>query len=342
MAIDIPIVKPEQLTYEEITEVSQDIKKEEKRRKKAEKDYIFNAEDMKEMNKRLAGGEDLDEVISDISLKGMARISEKKTVLPPIRKEPSKTMPHVIKPPTIQPPVTKEPTIQPPVTKPHVIQPPVTKPHVIQPPVTKEPTGEIPLYLLERERKRAEKEAKKILRTVEQRIDYPEEECCSSVCNIINDEIGLFLGDASGDKDLKLKFDMLRELRRQFYIQEACQCANGSMAQRTGIPLLEKQPEDCCPIVCHVLNNQIEGFEEKIFPTHADRIKSETLYAIRTKMFNNNSCKCVETEEKLKKPRPGSQGLDPVLQNKLTKLVKYAEKEDWIRDGTLIKKTEAK
>ncbi len=328
MAIDIPIIKPEELTYTEITEVSEDIKKEEKRRKKAEKDYLFNADDMKEMNRRLASGEDLDEVISDISLKGIAKLSEKKTVLPPIRKEPRKATP----------PVTKPPAIQPHVTKP--IQPPITKGPTIQPPVTTEPIKpikQVPLYILEeRERKRAEKEAKKILRTEEQRIDYPEEECCSSVCNIINDEIGQYLGDASGDKDIKLKFDTLRELRRQFYIQDACQCANGHLSQRSGIPLQEKPIEDCCPRVCNILNNAIEGYEGILFPTHAVRIKSETVYDIRTKMFHG-ACKCVETEEQLKKPRPGGQGIDPVLQNKLLKLLKYAEKEGWLRDGILLK-----
>jgi hypothetical protein len=335
MVIDIPIIKPEELTYTEITEVSEDIKKEEKRRKKAEKDYLFNETDMKEMNQRLASGEDLDEVISEISIKGMARLSEKKTVLPPIRKEPSRTIPPVIKPPTIQPPVIKPPTVQPPVITEPTIHPPVTTKPI-------KPTKHVPLYILEeRERKIAEKEAKKILRTVEQRIDYPEEECCSSVCNIMNDEIGQYLGDASGDKDIKLKFDTLRELRRQFYIQDACQCANGNMAQRTGIPLLEKQHEDCCPKVCNILNNAIEGYEGILFPTHAVRIKSETVYDIRTKMFHN-ACKCVETEEQLKKPRPGGQGMDPVLQNRLLKLLKYADKEGWIRDGILLKKTKTK
>lgn len=334
MVIDIPIIKPEELTYTEITEVSKDIKKEEKRRKKAEKEYLFNETDIKEMNQRLASGEDLDEVLSEISIKGMARLSEKKTVLPPIRKEPRRAIPHIIKPPTIQPPITKKPTIQPTVTKKPTIQPSVTKKPT-------EPTGEIPQYLLDREKKRAENEAKKILRTVEQRIDYPEEECCSNVCNVINDEMEQYIGDASGDKDLKLKFDVLRELRRQFYIKDACQCANGSMAQRTGVPLLEKQPEDCCQNVCNVLNNAIEGYEGILFPTHAIRIKSETVYDIRTKMYHN-ACRCVETEEQLEKPRPGSQGLDPVLQNRLLKLLKYAEKEGWIRDGILLKKTKIK
>jgi len=273
----IPIIKPEEMSDTEISEISEDIKKEEKRRKKVEEDYIFNAADIRELGRRLANGEDLEEVTRSISERGISQPS-------PL--------------PSIQP---------------------------ISPELS---------YL----EKRAKKREKKILRSEEQRIDYPEGECCSNVCDLLNKEIEQYIGIVSPDKDTKLKFDTLRELRRQFYLRDACQCANGHAAQKTGIPLREKQTEDCCPKVCSILNNTIDEYEGIMFPTHNIRITSETLYNIRTKMYYNNACKCVGSEEQLKKPSRAGQAMDPVLQNKLSQLVKYAEKHGWIRDAILLEK----
>ncbi len=288
--VDIPIIKPEEIEYEEVSEILEDIKKEEKRRKKVEEEYVFNDADIKELNRRLASGEDIEDVTRDISERGLS---------------------------APRPPVIK--------TVPTPIPTQIPTPKILPTPTPLEYS-----YLEERERKRLKKEEKKILRSEEQRIDYPEGECCSNVCKIINDEIEQYIGDTSGDKDIRLKFDVLRELRRQFYIQDACQCANGHVAQRSEIPLRETQQEDCCPKVCDILNNAIEGYEGIMFPTHGVRIKSETVYNIRSKMYHNGACKCVETEAQLKRPIPGSQGIDPVLQNKLLKLAKYAEKQGWI------------
>lgn len=312
--IEIPIIDPEEMSYEETSRTLEQINKEEKRRKKAEKEYIFNEADMKELNRRLVSGEDLDEVVTDISMKGITSLL---TLIPATI--PTKTpIPSIPKLPTIQRAQPTEPTEP---TEPTPIYPTIPE-HIIEP---------IPEYLIERARKKAKMEEKKKIRSEEQRIDYPAEECCSNVCNTINKEIEQHLGDTSGDKDIKLKFDTLRELRRQFYIQDACQCANGHTAQQSGIPLREKQIEDCCPKVCHILNNAIEGYEGILFPTHNVRIKSETVYDIRAKMYNNDACKCVETAEQLKKPTHGGSAMDPVLQNKLIQLAKYAEKQGWIK-----------
>lgn len=277
--VGIPIIKPEDMSVEEISEISEDIKKEEKRRKKVEEDYIFNAADIIEFEQRLAGGEDLEEVTRSISERGMAS------------RPPSPL-------PQIQPISPEEP------------------------------------YLIARAKRRE----KKILISEEQRIDYPAGECCSNVCDILNKEIEQYLGIISPDKDTKLKFDALRELRRQFYLRDACQCANGHAAQKSGIPLREKQIEDCCPKVCSALNNTIGEYEGIMFPTHKIRITSETLYDIRAKMYNNNACKCVGSEEQLKRPSRGGPAIDPVLQNKLAQLVKYAEKQGWVRDAILLRK----
>jgi hypothetical protein len=294
--VKIPTVSPEEMSYEEISEFSEDIKKEEHRRKRREKEYVFTAADIKEMNQRLAAGEELDDITMSISNREVAP------------------------PPSIPIPIR-----------------PIPKP--VPTPIQKvQPLPSELSYLVEREIKKAKKEEHKILRSEEQRIYHPAGECCSNVCETINDEIEQYLGDSSGDKDIRLKFDTLRELRRQFYIKDACQCANGHVAERSDIPLREKQIEDCCPKVCNVLNNAVEGYEGILFPTHNIRIKSETVYDIRSKMFHNNACKCVETEEQLKKPIPGGSPIDPVLQNKLAKLVKYAEKQGWIKDAILIDK----
>ncbi len=301
--MDIPIIKPEEMSETEITKISEDIKKEEKRRKKIEKDYVFTQDDIKELNKRLAGGEDLDEITRDISEKGIVAQKVKPIQVLPIPTKPA------IKPTE------------------HVS----TEPIPIEP-ATKEPASTEFDYLIAR----AKKKEKKILRSEEKRIDYPPEECCSNVCNIINKEIEQYIGIISPDKDTKLKFDTLKELRRQFYIHEACQCANGHAAEKSGIPLQEKQPEDCCPKVCEIINNSIESYDGILFPTHSIRITSESLYDIRAKMFKNNACKCVKTEKQLKKPLPGGPGFDPLLQNKLGKLLKYAEKQGWIKDSILL------
>ena len=277
--VGIPIIKPEEMSIEEISEISEDIKKEEKRRKKVEEDYIFNAEDIKELNRRLADGEDLEEITRSISERGIAS-----------------------RPPPSLPPTQPTPSDEP--------------------------------YLIARAKKRE----KKILISEETRIDYPVGECCSNVCDILNKEIEQYLGIISPDKDTKLKFDALRELRRQFYLRDACQCADGHAAQKSGIPLKEKQTEDCCPKVCSILNNTIDEYEGIMFPTHKIRITSETLYNIRAKMYNNNACKCVGSEEQLKRPSRGGPAIDPVLINKLAQLVKYAEKQGWVRDAVLMRK----
>jgi hypothetical protein len=308
MAIKILDTEPEEMSYTETSEALEQIKKEEKLRKKAEKEYIFNEADIRELNRRLGEGEDLDEVTASISRKGMVLASAKPKPMPPLVK-PAKPKPM---PPLVVPTEVVQPT--------EVVRP---KEAV--------PSGElIPLYLIEREKKKAKREEKKILRSEEQRIDYPEGECCSNVCNVLNTEIEQYIGIVS-DKDTKLKFDTLKELRRQFYIQNACQCANGHAAQKSGISLKEEQTEDCCPIACGILNNSIDEYEGILFPTHNIRITSETLYNIRAKMYDNNACRCVETPEQLKKPAHGGPAMDPILQNRLTQLLKYAEKQGWVK-----------
>lgn len=277
--VDIPIINPEDMSYTEISEFSEDIKKEEKRRKKVEKEYIFNDADIKELNQRLANGEDIEDITISISEKGI--ISQQ-------------TLPE--KRPT-------QPIIQ--------IQPPLLPPF---------PTED-----------REKKKAKKILRSEAQRIDHPEGECCSSVCKVMNDTIDGYTGIVSPNQDTKLKFNTLVELRRQFYLQDACQCANGHYAQRYDIPLKEKQNEDCCPKVCEVMNNTIDEYDSILLPTHSIRITSDALYDMRAKIYKNGGCKCVENEELLKKQPRGGPPIDPLVQIKLGKLLKFAESQGWIK-----------
>lgn len=276
--VDIPIVKPEEMSQEEISALSEDVKKEERRRKKLEKEYVFSKADIEELSRRLAAGEDIEDATRDISKKGII------------------SLPTIPTPPIIP-----------------------IKPIIAIQPEPSEP-------LTEREKK----ERKKILRSEEQRIDYPEEECCAGVCDTLNKEIEPYIGIVSPDKDTKLKFNALIELRRQFYIQDACQCANGHAEQKSGIPLREKQTEDCCPKTCEILNGMIDEYEGILLPTHNIRIISETLYDIRSKM-HKNACECVESEELLKKPVHGGPPIDPMLQIKLGKLLKFAERQGWIK-----------
>lgn len=278
--VEIPIINPEEMSVTEITELSEDLEKEEKRRKKLEKEYVFTDENIKELNRRLAAGEDLDEITRDIT--------EKVIISPPIKPTPK------IRP---LPPIQPIPLVS---------------------PLPSEP-------LTEREKK----ERKKILRSDEQRIDYPEGECCANVCDTLNKEIEQYIGTVP-DKDTKLRFNALVELRRQFYLQDACQCSNGHAAEKSGIPLKEKQTEDCCPKACEILNNTIDEYEGILLPTHNVRIISETLYDIRAKMYKT-ACECVESEELLKKPVRGGPPIDPVLQIKLGKLLKFAEKQGWVK-----------
>lgn len=300
MVIKIPILKPEEMSYEETSETLEQIKQEEKRRKKVEKEYIFTKEDIKEMNRRLAEGEDIEEVTLSISEKGIA--SQQTPKIPKVR-----PMPPLVKPEEAISPIE------------------IVKPTEI------EPTELIPLYLRERQIKKAKQEEKKILRSEEKRIDYPVGECCSNLCDVINKEIEQYVGMTSPDKDTKLKFDVLKELRRQFYLQDVCQCANGHFAERYDIPLREEQTEDCCPKACKIINNEIDEHETVMFPTHKIRIEAETFYDIRAKMYKNNACKCVENEEQLKKRTRGGPAMDPLLQNRLTQLLKYAEKQGWVK-----------
>ncbi len=292
----IPIINPEELNITELSELSEEIKKEEKQRKKREKEYQFTSDDIKELNRRLAAGEDLDEIEKSISEKGAVSLLER-----------SKQVQPVIKPVFVQPKV----------------EPPITK--------IEEVTGSIPEYLLERERKRKKREEKRAIKTDVQEINYPPGECCSNVCSTLNKEIGNYIRLVSPNKDEKLMFDTLIELRRQFFINEACQCANGHTAERSGVPLLEKQPEDCCPKVCETLNNSIDEYESILLPSHRIRVISDTLFDIRSKFFKNNACQCVENESQLKRSVHGGPGIDPVLQNKLSQLVKYAERHGWVR-----------
>jgi hypothetical protein len=189
----------------------------------------------------------------------------------------------------------------------------------------------MPEYLLERARKKAKREEKKIIKSWAQRIDYPVGECCSNVCSTLNNDLAQYLGLISPSKDEKLAFDTLGELRRQFYLRGTCQCANGHTEESSGIPLLKKQPENCCPHVCEILNDTIDEYEGILLPTHNTRIISETLHNIRAKMYNNNACKCVESEEQLKKQTRSGPGMDPILQNRLTQLLKYAERQGWVK-----------
>ena len=307
----IQIIKPEEMSYTETSEVLEQIKKEEKRRKKAEKEYVSTEADTKEIYRRLGEGEDIDNIMESISNRSAA-----------LQPAPPKPMPIPSVKPYVQPPIQLpiQPFVQPPIQP--FVQPPIQSTESIE---------STPEYLLERARKKAKREEKKIIKSWAQRIDYPVGECCSNVCDTLNNDLAQYLGLISPSKDEKLAFDTLGELRRQFYLRGTCQCANGHIAESSGIPLLKKQPENCCPHVCEILNNTIDEYEGILLPTHNTRIISETLHNIRAKMYNNNACKCVETEEQLKKQTRSGPGMDPILQNRLTQLLKYAEKQGWVK-----------
>ena len=299
--LEIPIIKPEEVTETELSELSEEIKKVEKERRKRIKEYKFTKDDIAELNKRMVEGEDLDEIEKDISERA-------------ILAEPKKVKPIFVKPIEIIPPPPIPPSVAPTLAP----TPPSTLPPIF------------PDYLLERERKKAKRAEKRIIKSELKGINYPPGECCSNVCNILNNDIENYIGIISPNQDQKLMFDTLVELRRQFYINGSCQCADGILAERTGIPLREKQIEDCCPSVCETLDNTIDEYEGILLPTHRIRIIKDALYDIRKKFFDNNACKCVATEEQLK-PRGGGAAIDPILLNKLAQLAKFAEKQNWIK-----------
>lgn len=296
--VKIPIIKPEEMSYTELSEFSEDIEKEEKRRRKLERNYAFTEEDIKELNRRLADGEDIEDVTKSISEKGTA------SQLTPLVKLPI----HI----PIQP-------VKPPVQTP--TRPAKLSEQFVQPPALPTPSHVLEL---------AKKKEKKALKSDVHRIDHPAGECCTNVCNLLNDAIDGYTGIVSPNKDTKIKFNTLVELRRQFYIQDACQCANGVYAQRYDIPLKEKQTENCCPKVCNVLNNSIDEYEGVLFPSHNIVLTSDTLYDMRSRIYKNGGCRCVESEELLKRQPRGGPAIDPLLQIKMGKLLKFAESQGWI------------